>query len=84
MKSIKLNKKVGIDGILHLDIPVEITNIEVEIMVIYQPLESPTQQNTPEELGYPPGFFEQTYGSCADDPIVIDSEGEFEEREKIL
>ncbi len=84
MKSIKLNKKVGIDEILHLDIPVEITNTEVEIMVIYQPLESPTQQNTPEELGYPPGFFEQTYGSCADNPIVIDSEGEFEEREKIL
>ena len=84
MKSIKLNKKVGTDGILHLDIPVEIIDAEVEIMVIYQRLQPPAQPNTPEELGYPPGFFEQTYGSCADDPIVIDSEGEFEEREKIL
>ncbi len=84
MKSIKLNKKVGIDGILHLDIPVEIIDTEVEIMVIYQALQPPAQTNTPEELGYPPNFFEQTYGSCADDPIVIDSEGEFEVREKIL
>lgn len=38
MKSIKLNKKVGTDGILHLDIPVEIIDTEVEIMVIYQQL----------------------------------------------
>ena len=39
MKSIKLNKKVGADGILHLDIPVEIIDNYVEIMVIYQPLQ---------------------------------------------
>lgn len=84
MKSIKLNKKVGTDGILHLDIPVEIIDTEVEIMVIYQQLQPLAQPNTPEELGYPPNFFEETYGSCASDPIVIDSEGEFEEREKIL
>jgi hypothetical protein len=59
------------------------TDQEVEIMVIYQALETPIQQKAPEDLGYPPGFFEQTSGSCADDPIVIDSEGEFETREEI-
>lgn len=32
-------------------------------------------QKTPEELGYPPGFFERTYGCLADDPIVIDDQG---------
>lgn len=71
MKSTKLNKKIGADGILHLDISTNITDIEVEIMVIYQPLQPPAQPNTPEELGYPPNFFEQTYGSCADNPIII-------------
>lgn len=30
---------------------------------------------TPEELGWPPGFFEQTYGALADIPLVIDDEG---------
>ncbi|MCC5652588.1 hypothetical protein LC609_22760 [Nostoc sp. XA013] len=34
-----------------------------------EPLAPP---KTPEELGWPAGFFEQTYGSCQDDPIVID------------
>ena len=84
MQSIKLKKPVGADGVLHLDIPVGITDKEVEIMVIYQPIEIPKQQKTPEELGWPPGFFERTYGSCQDDPIVIDSEGDFEEREEIV
>jgi len=39
---------------------------------------------TPEELGWPSGFFEQTYGICQDDPIIIDSEGDFEIREEIV
>jgi hypothetical protein len=84
MYSIKLTKRVGEDGVLHLDIPVGITDKEVEIMVIYQPIETPKQQKKTEELGWPPGFFERTYGSCQDDPIVIDSEGDFEEREEIV
>ncbi len=34
MHSIKLKQRVGKDGILHLEIPVGMTNKEVEIMVI--------------------------------------------------
>jgi tryptophan synthase alpha subunit len=30
-ENIKLNKKVGADGILHLDIPVEMTDTEIEV-----------------------------------------------------
>ncbi|MBN3921713.1 hypothetical protein [Nostoc sp. NMS4] len=84
MQSIKLNTHVGSDGILHLDIPLGITDKEIEVMVIYQQLKPSTTTKTPEELGWPPNFFEQTYGSCQDDPIVIDSEGDFETREEIL
>jgi hypothetical protein len=58
MDSIKIRSHVGKDGILHLDIPLGITDREVEIMVIYQPIEISKQQKTPEELGWPPGFFE--------------------------
>ncbi len=41
-----------------------------------------TAQKSPEELGWPPGFFEQTYGSCEDDPILLDDEDNFEQREE--
>ncbi|WP_236556839.1 hypothetical protein [Calothrix sp. PCC 7507] len=57
MHSIKLTKHVGEDGILCLEIPVGITDKEVEIVVIYQPIEIPKLQKTPEELGWPHGFF---------------------------
>ena len=81
MQSIKLTKRVGEDGILHLDIPLGMKDQEVEVMVIYQSIET-TQ--TPEDLGYPPGFFEQTAGCLADDPIQRYPQGEFEEREPLL
>ncbi|MBE9038909.1 hypothetical protein [aff. Roholtiella sp. LEGE 12411] len=83
MQSIKLFSHVGADGILHLNIPVGITDKEIEVTVTYQQLEPSAQVKTPEELGWPVGFFEQTYGSCQDDPIVIDYEGDFEIREEI-
>jgi hypothetical protein len=39
------------------------------------PPASEPAQKTPEALGWPPGFFEQTYGALADFPLVIDDEG---------
>ncbi|OUL20562.1 hypothetical protein BV378_29570 [Nostoc sp. RF31YmG] len=84
MQSIKIRSRVGHDGILHLEVPVDLKDKEVEVMVIYQPIEATTLTKTLEELGWPPGFFEQTYGSCQDDQIVIDSEGDFENREEIV
>ncbi|MFO5529294.1 MAG: hypothetical protein ACLBM1_15970 [Cuspidothrix sp.] len=41
-----------------------------------------TPQKSPEELGWPAGFFEQTYGSCEDDPILLDDEDNFEQRKE--
>ncbi|MBD2569934.1 DUF2281 domain-containing protein [Anabaena lutea] len=43
---------------------------------------SQPQQKSPEELGWPPSFFEQTYGSCQDDPIILDDDDNFEEKEQ--
>ena len=40
MESFKARQQVGPDGILHLDIPVGLSDREVEVMVIYQPIPS--------------------------------------------
>jgi hypothetical protein len=45
---IKLRSHVGSDGILHLDIPLGVTDKEIEIMVTYQQLESSASVKTPE------------------------------------
>jgi hypothetical protein len=66
MESIKVRQHVGPDGILRLDIPVGLTEREVEVMVIYQPVQSLTSVGK---------SLEQLYGICVDDPIVIDDLG---------
>ncbi len=76
MQSITLNSHVGEDGILHLDIPVGLTDTELEVTVTVQAV------TTPEGKGWPPGFFEETFGCLKDDPLVIDSEGVFDEEQE--
>jgi hypothetical protein len=66
MESIKVRRHVGQDGILHLDIPIGITERDVEVMVIYQSVSSSTVTGR---------SLEQFYGICADDPIVLDDRG---------
>ncbi|MBD2492444.1 hypothetical protein [Aulosira sp. FACHB-615] len=83
MQSIKLCSHVGADGILHLEIPVGITDKEMEVVVIYQQIEPSATPKTPEELGWPPGFFERTAGSLADDPIQRYPQGEYDTRESL-
>ncbi|KAB8315535.1 hypothetical protein SD81_029540 [Tolypothrix campylonemoides VB511288] len=84
MHSIKLKKRVGADGILHLDIPVGIADKEVEIMVIYQPLETPTQQKTTQQKGWNPGFFEEVIGGWVGEPLERAEQGEYETREQLF
>jgi hypothetical protein len=51
MQSVKIRSRVGQDGILHLEVLVGLKDKEVEVMVIYQPIEATTPTKTPEELG---------------------------------
>lgn len=66
MESIKVRQRIGRDGILHLDIPVGLADRDVEVMVIYQAVQSEIST----ELS-----LEDLYGVCADDPIQIDESG---------
>lgn len=42
-----------------------------------------SQPPTPEDLGWPPGYFEETYGSQRDDPLERAPQGQFEVRERM-
>ena len=78
MQSIKVRSHVGSDGILHLNIPIGVHDSDLEVTVTVQPVDS-----TPQGKGWPPGFFEETFGSFKDDPLVIDSEGVLEEEDEL-
>lgn len=65
MNSFKIHQHVGQDGILHLAVPVGFTEQELEVMVVYQPVQALADQIP----------LEQLYGVCANDPIVLDDQG---------
>jgi hypothetical protein len=79
MKTIKLRSQVGEDGILHLDIPVNIKGGELEVTVTFETVKDE------EDLAHLewPNFIDKTYGCLADDPLIRYPQGEYEEREPI-
>lgn len=79
METIKLKTHVGSDGILKLEVPVGVSNSDLEVLVVLQPLINLSV----DELGWPIGYFEETYGSLADDPIERGDQGILEIRDAI-
>jgi hypothetical protein len=82
-KNIKLNSYVGKDGMLHLDIPVDVRETELEVTVTLKPIGSKIL--TEEEIKNLEwhDFIEMTYGCLADDPIIRYPQGEYDVRENI-
>jgi hypothetical protein len=86
MQSLKLQAHVGADGVLRLELPIGLSNTDVEVLIVLQPMQpttimSPTET---EKLGWPPGFFEQTYGSLRDELLMREPHGDYELREGLL
>ncbi|KYC38527.1 hypothetical protein WA1_35655 [Scytonema hofmannii PCC 7110] len=48
----------------------DISDRTPEVMVIYQPLEAESKTKTPQELGWKPGFFENTFSAWEGEPLV--------------
>ena len=85
MRVIQLSAKAGPDGVLHLDIPVGAAGGEYEVAVVVQakPSANGARKPAPEELGWPPGFFDTVIGSIDDDTFMRHPQGEFEPREPL-
>jgi len=77
MQSINIRSHVGADGILHLDIPIEITNMEIEVTVTIQTV-------SPQQRGWMPGFFEEVIGGWVGEPLERPEQGEYETREQLF
>ena len=75
MTRLQTRSHTGPDGTLTLKLPDDFRDAEVEVLVV---------RATPVEAsGWPAGFFEETYGSCQDDPLVRLPQGDAEVREPI-
>jgi hypothetical protein len=77
VQTISLESQVGPDGVLDLHVPIGMPNSTVVVIVV--PITS--AKKSPEDLGWSPGFLEETAGSIPDFPD-IESEGDYEIREE--
>lgn len=81
MKSMQLTSRVGKDGILKIQMPVDITDQEVDVVVVVQPrLKFEPGVDMLEARGWPPGFFEKTAGAWQGDPLTRPPQGKYEIR----
>jgi hypothetical protein len=65
MATIRLTATAGADGVLRLALPVGAGEYEVAVEVTPKP-PAPARTPTPEELGWPPGWFDKVVGSLDD------------------
>ncbi len=65
MQTITVKARTDHAGVVKLEIPTDLADREVEIVLVMQPL----TVEPVDAMGYPVGYFEETYGSFAEDPL---------------
>jgi hypothetical protein len=59
-------------GVLEVQVPTNLPETDVEVVLVVQvvpAVREPAKGKTPEELGWPPGFFERTFGCWEGEPM---------------
>ncbi len=80
MRTIKLRFQVGEDGILHLEIPVDMRSYELEVTVTIEPVKKQIDSFEESELKRLEWheFIDKIFGCLAYDPIVRYPQGTLE------
>jgi hypothetical protein len=74
MQTLRVSERTGNDGVLHVSVPLGTPGVDYDIVLVVQPKE-PLGLPTPEDLGWPPGYFELA-GSIDDETFVRPPQGE--------
>ena len=82
MNSFQLKTRVGTDGVLKLEIPVEVTETDLEVLVVFQALTRRSRTGA-NKLGWPTGFFETVAGGWQGEPLVRAPQGDYEDRAEL-
>lgn len=77
MQTIRLSAHVGSDGLLKLEVPLEIADADLEVTVVIQPIAE--MVGAADE--WPAGYFATVVGALSDDPLTRPEQGEYEQRE---
>jgi hypothetical protein len=83
MAVIHLSATAGADGILHLEVPVGLSG-PYEVQIVASPKADDEILATAEQRGWPPGYFESTYGSIDDETFVAPERRRSEPTEELF
>ena len=79
MQTLTLKTRTGKDGIIRLEIPTNISDQDIEVVLVLQAVGA----DPVDEMGYPIGYFDETYGMFADDPIKRNQPSYLDVRDEI-
>jgi hypothetical protein len=83
MTSISVKTRVRPDGTLQVAVSTGLPESDVEVLLVIRPA-NPGSANAGTAHPWPVNFFDTTFGSLADDPLVRPPELNYEAREKLL
>ncbi len=81
MQSVKLHSHVGRDGILKLEVPVGLSEVDLEVVVIVHPVKKTAAGAAPRR-GWPPDFLKRVAGAWKGE-LVREPQGEYEARKPL-
>jgi hypothetical protein len=82
MQSLTLHTRVGKDGILKVETPVNFRDADVDVVLVVNAASAKNKAKPKKAKGWPPGFFERTFGSLPDFPERA-PQGEYEIRDAL-
>jgi hypothetical protein len=82
MVRIRVKTRVGPDGTLNIQVPAELRETDLEVLVVLNPIQI-SATGPSRESGWPEGYFETTFGSFRDDRLTRPPQGRPEAREPL-
>jgi hypothetical protein len=77
MKAVQFHSHVGADGVLKVEVPVGVTDADLDVVVIVSPAGVAARTI---DGNWPSNFFEETFGCLAEYPLERSPQGEYETR----
>jgi hypothetical protein len=76
MHTLRVTERTGKDGVLHINLPVGTPDADFDVVLVVQPKHDETRQGVSVTHGWPPGYFDNTFGSITDETFVRYPQGE--------
>jgi hypothetical protein len=75
METLHLSQRTGKDGVLRVSVPLGMPDADYDVVLVVQPKPA-NSAASPEELGWPSGYFDATFGSITDETFARPAQGE--------